>query len=311
MLAKTERATAAETTTPESSNKREALADEEDVAVDDGYFADVGFMFEGSQPTRVEIFEWTTNRNRKLSVQLRIVDDEPGAVQSGHYLWPASKILANHLVKNPTYPEPTNVVELGAGCALLSCMALQLWQPSLECVVVTDHDPGTLERARDNYESTLQAILDRSVSEEELNEAINESASINFVFESLEWGSEVDIKKVRTTLGEHHRAHQRRADLILGSDLIHDSTVAWPLLQTAKALLATDGVFLLSQSFAYDTETEAKLGESCQALGLVRKVVLEKDEGKTRIQEFRLLEPSSSSFDEHDVDPEVKPKEQN
>lgn len=129
---------------------------DDDVSVDDGYFADVGFMFEGNQPTRLETFEWqltqrgerTTKgqqqRPRTISVQLRVVDDEPGALQSGHYLWPASKILADHFVAShdSAYLAPANVVELGAGCALLSCMALQLWQPSLECIVVTDHDPG-------------------------------------------------------------------------------------------------------------------------------------------------------------------------
>lgn len=161
----------------------------------------------------------------------------------------------------------------------------------------------TLERARDNYESTMQAILDRSVSEEELNDAINETASINCIFKPLEWGSDADMKKVRAALGEHHRSHQRRADLIMGSDLIHDVTVVKPLLQSAKDLLATYGVFVLAQSFAYEKETEAKIAEACNSLGLLRKIVVERDEGQTRIQEFRLAEKpdlSTSSYDEHD-----------
>jgi len=75
---------------------------------------------------------------------------------------------------------------LGAGCALLSLTALQLWHDSLQCVVVTDHDPGALERAKDNRETTLEDLLESTETEEEQLDCINGLASIPILFETLE-----------------------------------------------------------------------------------------------------------------------------
>lgn len=285
--------------------------DKDDIDDDDdeGYFADVGFMFEGHAPTRVQDFSWTlpTSGNqeerREITLSLRMVDDEPGAVQSGHYLWPAATLLADALVQSSSslllreQTPPRTLVELGAGCALLSCLALQLWQPSLECLIVTDHDPGTLERARDNYESTLQTLLDATdtVSEEALNDMINGTASIAAAFETLAWGSDTDIKAVRQWLGEHNSRHRRRADVILGSDLIYDTAVVEPLLRTARDLLAADGVFVLSQSFRYEEATEEEIDSSCDALGLERTIIMDQESGNRRIQKFRLMEEQDCS----------------
>jgi predicted nicotinamide N-methyase len=307
-------------------------ADASTIEDDEGYFADVGFMFEGHQPTRVQYFCWTIptrtttkasastpqpphqqQPQRTIRLSVRVVDDDPGAVQSGHYLWPAARLLADHLVQassssSQEQQQPRTLVELGAGCALLSCLALQLWQPSLECLVVTDHDPGTLERARDNYESTLQTLLDAASqlsqdddNDDALNDAINRTASIHAAFERLSWGNAADSKAVRQLLGEHNSRHVRRADVIVGSDLIYDTAVVEPLLRTARDLLAADGVFILSQSFAYEEATEESIDASCTALGLERTIVMDQERGKLRIQEFRLVEKldcSISSFTE-------------
>ena len=175
--------------------------DDTERTIDDDCLAEVGFLFEGSSPSKEVRFV-----RDKIQVTVQAIDDEPGALQSGHYLWPAATLLAEYLVEHPLYPNeitsPTasstpektktkkqavqSVVELGAGNALASLTALQLWQRQLECVVVTDRDPTVLERARSNYESTLYEIYNDTRSEDGLNCAINDLGSIPVVFETLE-----------------------------------------------------------------------------------------------------------------------------
>mmetsp|Transcript_17481 Transcript_17481/g.35186 ORF Transcript_17481/g.35186 Transcript_17481/m.35186 type:complete len:385 (-) Transcript_17481:90-1244(-) len=307
--------TVGETTDNEDDDEEEAGS----------YFDDVGFLFEeGDQPTRVEHFEWhgvgtpssssPTKKEqplpeRSINVQLRIVDGEkPETVMSGHYLWPAAKKLADYIVQHHhSTIQPASVVELGAGCALLSCVALQLWQPSLECIVVTDRDPGTLERARDNYESTIQALLDRSVSEDDLNAAINETASIHFAFLNVPWGDEVAIRKVRSLLGEHQtrkKRQQRRADVLLASDVLYDAAVVEPLLQTAKDLMTEDGVLWLAQSHHNNETIQGSIAAACTKLGMQWTTLVDQ-KGEVPIQAFRLageVENSNNSFDEEHIE---------
>jgi len=209
-------------------------------------YADVGFMFDGLQKSTLKRFLWgptsscatdtssckttendTTNKEAKTTtttsttraaastkktipvvrVALHVVDDEPGALQSGHYLWPAAPALAEYLMQVapllqtqpaslsssslqlPGFSNPRNVLELGAGSALVSLTSLQLFQESLQCLVITDHDPGTLERARDNYETTLEDLLEAAETEEDQMDCINGVASIPVLFESLEWSN--------------------------------------------------------------------------------------------------------------------------
>ena len=212
-------------------------------------YADVGFMFEGLQASTLKRFSWgrtpteinnpqSTARNKSFTadeenldakkashsaapevrVALHVVDDEPGALQSGHYLWPAAPALAKYLIQlvsSPTQQQhtssvlsllqnPRNVLELGAGSALLSLTALQLMHESLQCLVVTDHDPGTLERARDNYETTLEDLLEATHTEDEQMDCINGLASIPVMFEPLEWGDEDTAERVAQAAAEHN-----------------------------------------------------------------------------------------------------------
>jgi predicted nicotinamide N-methyase len=280
------------TTTDNSNNNDDDIpsrASTETDDVDDSLLAELGFMFESNQATTVQEFSWSTKK-RRILVSLEHNDSEPGALQSGHYLWPAAKLLVDYIVDqyNTMVQDkelPSSIVELGAGCALASLSALQLYQNSLQCVIVTDHDPGTLERARGNYESTIEAGLNMSVNEDEMNQKINCLASIPVCFESLEWGK--DEARMRNLIAEHTNAKCQRADLILGSDLIYCSEVVAPLLSTAAHLLANDGRFLLSQSFAYDDKTEQEIDQACETLHLKRKIILDQEEGEQRIQEFR------------------------
>jgi predicted nicotinamide N-methyase len=91
----------------------------------DDHYAGIGFMFEGSEASTLKHYEFQ-HENKIVKVALNVVDQVPGAVQSGHYLWPAAPTLARYLLQLPLL-QPTAVLELGAGCALASVTALQVF----------------------------------------------------------------------------------------------------------------------------------------------------------------------------------------
>jgi predicted nicotinamide N-methyase len=269
---------------------------------EDAVYADVGIMFEGSHASTLKHFAFNNNNNNSndanIHIALKVVDDEPGAVQSGHYLWPAAHSLCEYLVQNNGNERPTTtILELGAGCALVSLVALQLYKDKLQCLVVTDHDPGTLERARDNHETTLEELYERAATEDEQLSIINELGSIPVKTESLEWGDEKDWKKLQEIVKQSNHVEKKKAssscffDLILGSDLIYCVEVVEPLLLTASKLLSGDGTFYLSQSFVYDTATEEEMDKVCQTFGLEREILVDdlsaKERSGVRIQRFR------------------------
>jgi predicted nicotinamide N-methyase len=259
---------------------------------------DIGFMLDQGIPSRLELLQWTTPETERLiRVALHVADDEPGAVQSGHYLWPAARSLADYLVakeqdwaiRKQSADEEfsvTSVLELGAGCALASLTAQQVGRKGIQCIIVTDHDPGTLGRARDNHETTLERIMDSSLSDEALDKVINSVASIPVVFTEYEWGS--PTVALVEELQEHTSPPSSTFDLILGSDLIYDIEVIEPLLSSAAQVMAPNNSrFWLSQSFSYGDAAEAEIDRVCQKLSLER-TILEEGEPGYRIQQFRL-----------------------
>lgn len=324
---------------------------------DEGFFAEVGFMFESNQPMRLERFQWsvpeneqtvpqpsesdamgtseTKTKSRRISVALHVADDIPGAVQSGHYLWPAAEFLCDYLVERYSrsirdqqnddwHRQAVTVLELGAGCALVTLTVLQLWQETLQCLCVTDHDRGTLERARDNLETTVQSLLegenvddDEEEEEDHLLATINDIVSIPVEFEALEWGDLEAVDSLLTHVIQSHVVantdHDRNnndifanstatttacVSVVLGSDLIYCAPVVEPLFRTAAQLIGTgpgSGRFLLSQSFAYDSATEAEIDRVCSSLGLCRVILVDEDCETTgdrvkRIQEFTTMQ---------------------
>jgi predicted nicotinamide N-methyase len=294
---------------------------------DESVLADLGFMMEGARAGEMQVLEWvvpvpvaTTRRRRppsnrrhsdpegdggangtapsaaaafRVQVVAHSIDEEPGAVQSGHYLWPGARILVNYLVDNhhqhhEAAPAISSMVELGSGCAVSTLACLQLYQSTVQVAVCTDHDPGVLERARDGYESTMEHLFSTTENEDELNDMINCLASIPVLFEPLEWGSARDAESISSILKQHTVDESDRCDVVLGSDLIYSSDVVLPLLTTASLLLnESTGRFVLSQSFAYDEQAEAAIAGACERLGLVRTILWQNDTGEERVQEFR------------------------
>jgi predicted nicotinamide N-methyase len=291
-------------TTEEDANANDISAKQED----DAMYADLGFMFEGSHASTLKHFDYqrttkgpgtnNNNNNKPIRIALKVVDDEPGGVQSGHYLWPASPALCEYMIQVESKLRPKGIIELGAGCALVSLVALQLYQEYVRQLVVTDHDPGTLERARDNHEETLEELYERAETEEEQFQVINRLGSIPVAFESLEWGQAEGVKKIQKSVVDKNNLEPPLFDLVLGSDLIYCTDVVEPLLTTASMFMnnsnnnkddgAAAAKFLLSQSFVYDQATEETIDEVCTKLKLERIVHQDKlSEKGARIQEFR------------------------
>jgi len=288
---------------------------------EDEIYSDIGFMFEGSHASVLKHYAFpsepddgdgavaatTEHAGKSVHVALHVVDDEPGAVQSGHYLWPAAPALCEYLVKNAaTIRTPAkldgaeedllasgngklrSVVELGAGTALVAIVALQMFWKDLDCVFVTDHDPGTLEKAKNNHETTMEELYDQATTEEDQSVVLNEISAVPFYFEELKWGVEAEIKRLQHKI--HGRLETPQVDMIVGSDLIYCFENVDPLLLTVSKLLDRgQGVFLLSQSFAYDEETEQQIDLMSAKLGLERIVHADTlgSKGGSKIQRFR------------------------
>ena len=295
-------------------------------------FADMGFMFDAAQATKTQtlqfvptiVYEKQQGKNlddeeelkhifqRPISVVIDCVDDNPGAVQSGHYLWPGAPALAQFLVdlfssskpilQNPQYkfifsrlpifsPEKSffSIVELGAGCGLagLTAMQLSLFQNKISSIVFTDHDPGTLDRARENHTNTLEIL--KASSKSNCDESKNEISAntVPVIFEQLTWGDLEGISRLRTGTSDGF-------DLILGSDLIYCEEVVKPLLITAAELMSKtkkSSAMIMTQSFSYEYETEEAIDNACNDLSLVRTILsCELETGGVRIQTFHLKE---------------------
>jgi len=293
-------------------------------------FTDIGFMFDNAQSTKQTHLIFTpscpcileTNSSLSVQVELECIDDNPGAVQSGHYLWPASSSLSQYIVDiYSTLHEVSchfndsqiimparsiqSMVELGAGCGLVSIVALQVFQ-EVKCSIMTDHDPGTLQRAKDNYIATRDSVGIE-------NEKGKKEPAV--YFENLEWGDVESAKNLLIHIQNDHTLPENESDeqfgdtlsfnkdgtnhneftitnngfdLVLGSDLIYCRDVVYPLLLTASCLMGSNNsntMFILSQSFPYDDDTEKEIDDVCAQLGLSRNILTCKlDVGGVRIQ---------------------------
>ena len=109
---------------------------------DDNGLMSMGFMFDASQDTVLTKFTFHRHAIQAsspsssipvdspaatpITIAMNVIDDSPGAVISGHYLWPASHLMADVLVGG-LVKEATRCLELGAGCGMSGLVAAQLF----------------------------------------------------------------------------------------------------------------------------------------------------------------------------------------
>jgi len=118
----------------------------------DNDMACIGFMFDTARKKGCECFEFHNSKGELFTVDLNMIQGDPGHVQSGQYLWPAAHYAVsyladhvdefNHLCKNSS--EAISIVELGAGCGLTALGVSQLFPHRLISCILTDRDYGSL-----------------------------------------------------------------------------------------------------------------------------------------------------------------------
>jgi predicted nicotinamide N-methyase len=279
---------------PKTSEENNLLNDDSNV------FEDIGVLFDENHQGTTKQYHFSdddnngSNEDQRTVVQVSInsIDEDPGSLQSGNYLWPGARILSEYLVKNPSClpSKPKSILELGAGAAMVSLVALQLYQSSLQCMYITDRDRGTLERARDNYE-TLEDLYERAgrESEEQQFKVINEIGSIPVEFQPLKWGDKDDIKRMKQAALDH--IDPPIFDVMLMADVIYSTDVVPALFATVDSLLNhRNGVILLSQSFAFDKATEDEIISCCEKSGLRQTVLMDEGSAGERIRKFVLAD---------------------
>ncbi|CAM9857731.1 unnamed protein product [Phaeothamnion confervicola] len=112
------------------------MGDDEDLGI--------AFIFGSDLPRKTSKFMFAN-----VEVNVSIADDgDPGALQSGSYLWPAAVALAAYVVRCWDDLPHGDILELGAGVGLVGLAAAQL-QNRNNATLVTDHDPGVVARLRE------------------------------------------------------------------------------------------------------------------------------------------------------------------
>ena len=189
--------------------------------MDDDSMAAIGFMFDASH-SRVKK---TVPVADGISLQLTLIGEDPGHVQSGQYLWPAALFASQHLVENWDILGRGSILELGSGCGLTGLTTAKL--PGTNRVVLTDYDPGCLTILQENYETNART--------QELTSLPSPEVDIR----QYSWGSNDISFRPLDGFG-----------LIIGSDLLYCQEVVRPLIKSVNAMINNDdGIFILVSSF--------------------------------------------------------------
>lgn len=187
---------------------------------------------------------------------------------------------------------------------------------TVQCLVFSDHDPGTLERAQDNYEAT-ESYLQENGKQLRRNHLSKEEDVVSF--EPLHWGDTHAVlqilertrqvgrdggssEEITTPSGSDGRTTEELGfDLVLGSDLVYCKDVVKPLFTSAALLMskAVVAAFVMTQSFTYEDETEEEIDRMCKKLSLKREILrddLKKDchnnVGGVRVQKYTFVTSS-------------------
>lgn len=186
--------------------------------MEDSELDSIGFMFDAchSKVTKTFLF------SRDIVVNLQLIGEDPGHVQSGQYLWPAASFAANHMIERWDVIGAAEVLELGAGCGLAGIVAGNL--PGTRVVVLTDYDHGSLSLLADNTKGNCRGNPD-----------------VEFIISFLKWGLDLESLPGRPPSG---------FGLIIGTDLLYCEEIVPPLLRTVAELLNKEtGLFILVSSF--------------------------------------------------------------
>lgn len=195
-----------------------------DCEEDDESMAAIGFMFDASHSRIMKSVVVSSN----ITIDLTLIGEDPGHVQSGQYLWPAALFASRHLVANWSLLAREMVLELGSGCGLAGLTVCML--PGTRRVILTDYDPGCLSILGENYK--INCRKNDASSPETQN-----FADVG-IYQYI-WGSSDASFRPMDGFG-----------LIIGTDLLYCQEVVKPLLTSVNNLIrAEGGIFVLVSSF--------------------------------------------------------------
>jgi len=213
---------------------------------------EVRLLFDEYEPKVTKHFDFA---NGAVAIDVVCAEQtQPGALQSGIFLWPAASALSHYLCDELDL-DWNHVVELGAGCGLSGLVAARLLQQRNRngSVIFTDRDWTSLRMIRKS------------------------------VVDSGGFGSAVAIKRKALLWTEQPPApdvkfskFDEATDLVIGSDLVYSTESGRALLFTVSRMMPTSNTwrFLLSSSFR-DPETTRILDAACAECGLQRKLLRE------------------------------------
>ena len=226
-----------------------------------------------------------------------LLNDLPGHVQSGQYLWPAAAFTGRFLLDNWSTLNAETVVELGAGVGLAGLVASKL--PGTKGVVLTDYDHGSLQLLNDNVELNRSRedtceigveFLEWGKTLKRVNNCISSSKNSSDEISIINSHDDYEFKKASSSssIGETF-------SLVLGTDLLYCTEIVRPLFKSAKLLMNTEmnTRFILVSSFNPGEEIELLKIACCKELGLVRHEILRLDEIQKvcRVEYFEHLQP--------------------
>lgn len=215
---------------------------------EDNFESAVGFMFDNLHSKTWKVFELPKN----IQIKIQHIDDIPGHVQSGLYLWPAAECACHYLASIWDQFKPKTVIELGAGCGLTSIYASKL--DDLSIAILTDYDRGCINLLKNNVDANTISMNDSmssipsasSSSSNVVNESVACLSHCKLLCEVFKWGD--DVTPLLQLLEQEGDA--RICDMIIGTDLLYCVDVVCPLLRSVSHLLGNDkSVFILVSSF--------------------------------------------------------------
>jgi predicted nicotinamide N-methyase len=142
---------------------------------------------------------------------LRIIE-RPLDKNVGDHLWHGSVLMANSiLVGKVRIPEVQTIIEVGAGCGLVSLSIAQMLLDSSKRIIATD----------------LQDIVDTTMSET-LQADISTASRIER--KPLEWGNQDDIERLLASI------HERERVWLVAADVLYNPASHEELLKSLRQL---------------------------------------------------------------------------
>ena len=237
---------------------------------DDMDLGDMRLLFDFNEPTQIRDFSFPGVTMQAVCAE----QQQPGALQSGIYLWPAAEALCVYLCEHWS-SETENVVEFGAGCGIVGLACYHLLKNKQGVVAFTDRDWACLKLV----EKSIKLLPFQDEEEEDDGKESSKTKATCF---PITWTTKED---------ESVPEEMKMAvwDLAVGSDLVYSTESAKALFCMVSKFMPSSSEkpwkFLLASSFR-DPETTQIIEDQCTLSKLKRKVLEESYHNNCLIEEY-------------------------